>query len=607
MNIGSKTSLERPTSPDSKVLRSRVLLLCFVSVAGITPAIDIPSVLAIDPVAPTSSLQAQATPIPQAPLPQDLQPPTPAPPLPPPQVPVPQVPPIEIQPVPLPPAGETLSPGSVPGTIVVKRFEVLGSTVFSAEELAAATAAFTNRPITFAELLQAQAAITKLYADQGYLTSGGVIPPQTVEGEVIVIQVVEGELEGINVTGTRRLNPNYVRSRIALGARKPLNTRRLLEALQLLQLNPLIQNISAELSSGTRTGTNFLDVRVNEAKTFAAQVELDNNRSPAVGSFRRGARISEANLLGQGDSLQVGYSNTDGSNVIDLSYTFPINPRNGTLSLDFQRSFYRIVEEPFEPLDLKANSRIFSLSYRQPVIETPTRLVALGLTAYRRDSETSILGIPFGLTPGSDDQGKTRVSAVRFFQEWVERGAESVFAARSELSVGTGAFNASLDAPPPNGRFVSWRGQLQWVRLLAPDTLLVLRSDLQLSDRALAPFDQFSLGGQNSVRGYRQDVLLADNGILASAEVRVPILRVPRAQGLLQVVPFVDAGRIWNSSGQANPSPNGLAAIGLGLRWQQGNLLTFRLDWGIPLVSIDSSRDTLQEKGLTFSLVYNLF
>jgi len=565
----------------------------------------------LETVTAQSLLLTQATPAPAQPLPRPPNLPRFQTPEPPRQIPLPQPlpspPPLEVPSTPATPGSGGLVPGSVPDTIVVERFDVVGSTVFSATDLAKITESYTKRPITFAELLQVQEAITKLYIDQGYITSGAVIPPQTLEQGVVVVQIVEGEIEEIQVTGTRRLNPNYVRSRLAIGARKPLNNQKLLEALQLLQLNPLIQSISAELSSGTRPGTNFLDVRVNEAKTFVAQVELDNNRSPAVGSFRRGVRIGEANLLGQGDSLQVGYANTSGSNVIDFGYAYPVNPRNGTLSLDFQKSWNRIVEEPFEPLDIQANSYNISLSYRQPIIETPTRLVALGLSAYRRESQTSILGIPLQLAAGADERGNTRISSLRFFQEWVERGSQFVFAARSELNFGIGAFNASLDTPPPNGRYVLWRGQLQWVRQFAPDLLLVMRSDLQFTDRPVTAFDQFSLGGISSVRGYRQDLLLADNGFSASAELRLPILRLSQGRGLVQVVPFVDLGNVWNSGNLINPEPNFLASVGLGLRWQQGDLLTFRLDWGIPLIAVDISKNTWQEKGLTFSLIYNLF
>ncbi len=565
------------------------------AIAPISAAIASPVVTAQTSTSPTSPLPPRPTlPPPAAPRPPEVlpQPAQPAPTL-------------EVPPSSSPPG--QLVPGAVPGTIVVQQFDVVGSTVFSAAEFAAITVPFTNRPITFAELIQVQETITKLYADRGYLTSGAIIPPQTLEQGVVVVQIVEGEIEEIRVTGTRRLSPNYVRSRLAIGARQPLNQQQLLDALRLLQLNPLIQTISAELASGTRFGANFLDVRVNEAKTLTAQIELDNNRSPAVGSLRRGARIGEANLLGQGDSLQVGYANTDGSNVIDFAYAYPVNARNGTVNVEFQKSFNRIITEPFEPLEIRANSYNINLSFRQPIIETPSRLVALGISAYRRESQTSILDVPLKLSAGADERGNTRISSVRFFQEWVERGSQFVLAARSEFNFGVGAVNASLDSPPPNGRFVQWRGQLQWVRQFAPETLLVVRSDIQLSDRAVTAFDQFSIGGQNSIRGYRQDFLLADNGVLASAEFRYPVLRLQPSWGVVQVVPFVDLGNVWNSSAQANPDPNFLASVGLGLRWQQSNRFSFRLDWGIPLIAVDSAQNTWQEKGLTFSLVYNLF
>ena len=73
------------------------------------------------------------------------------------------------------------------------------------------------------------------------------------------------------------LFPN--RSNIATGA--PLNRDRLIEALQVLQINPLIANISAELSAGDRVGRNILELKGREAETFNVQLSLDNNRAPS--------------------------------------------------------------------------------------------------------------------------------------------------------------------------------------------------------------------------------------------------------------------------------------------------------------------------------------
>jgi hemolysin activation/secretion protein len=122
------------------------------------------------------------------------------------------------------------------------------------------------------------------------------------------------------------------------------------------------------------------------------------------------------------------------------------------------------------------------------------------------------------------------------------------------------------------------------------------------------PLEQFGLGGQETVRGYRQDILLTDNGVLASAEVRIPVLRLPQLEdSIVQLAPFVDIGAAWNNSGRPDPDPNVLASIGLGLQWQLGDILTLRLDYGIPLVSISSSDRTWQESGFYFSIIASPF
>ena len=552
--------------------------------------------------------------LPQLPPPQDVQPPSPrtppTPPSPPPQLP----PPSELlqpdQPLPKPEE-------SLPTTLqifTVKKFEVIGSTVFSPEKLNQVLSEFINKPVTFAQLIEARSKITELYINAGYVTSGAYIPEQTLTSGVVRIQVIEGELEDIQITGTRRLNPNYIRSRIALGASTPLNQKRLLESLQLLQLNPLIKNLSAELSAGSRKGANLLAIKVTEADSFNIQPVLDNSGSPSVGSFRRQLQINEANLLGFGDSISLAYSNTDGSNIIDASYSLPLNPRNGTLTFSYGNTSADVIERPFNKLDIESASQYYELTFRQPLVQTPNQEFALGITASRRETDisSSLLEenqVPLSLlSPGADEEGRTRVSALRFFQQWTSRNSQEVIAARSEFSLGIGAFNATINETAPDSRFFAWRGQAQWVRLLAPDTLLLIRGDMQLASRTLLTSEQFGLGGINSVRGYRQDLLLADNGAFTSVELRQPIARVSQWNGLLQVTPFVDVGTAWNnSSSRDKNNTNTLASVGLGLRWSQDNNFTAGIEWGIPLVSVDTQRNTWQENGLYFFVQYNPF
>jgi len=491
----------------------------------------------------------------------------------------------------------------------VERIEVIGNTVFTPEQLAAITASYVGRELSFIELLQIRDAITKLYTDRGYVTTGALITPQTVESGVIKIQVIEGSVSEINITGNRRLQSQYIRDRIQLGTGKPLNVPHLLEKLQLLRLDPRIKNLSAELQTGVRSGTNVLQVQVEEADTFKLTANLDNGRSPSVGSFRRGIDLQETNLLGLGDTLNVGYTNTDGSNSINANYSLPINARNGTISLGFSQGWNHVIEEPFSVLDIQSNSQTYELGYRQPLIQTPTKELAVGLSFSRQSSQTE-LGIdnigPFALSPGADEKGKTNISVLQFFQEYTQRSTSQVFAARSQFNLGVDWLGATVNANEPDSRFFLWRGQAQWVRQLAPDTLFLVKGDFQWAADSLVPLEQFGLGGQLSVRGYRQDALLTDNGLLFSAEFRVPILRAAKIGGVLQLAPFIDVGKGWNVN-EENPSPNTLVGTGLGLLWKQTDNFSVRLDWGIPLISVDGDKRSLQENGLYFSVRYSPF
>ncbi len=485
----------------------------------------------------------------------------------------------------------------------------------------------TDRSLPFSRLLQIAADVAQFYADQGYATSGAVIsiPQATREKQqgIVEIQIIEGELEEIQISNppksSSRLKQNYIRDRLKLATSKPLNLNHLQEALQLLQINPLIDSVSATLAASSTPGGSILQVTVTEADTFTPEIILANDRTPSVGSFRRGVNITEANLLGLGDEVRLGYNNTNGSDGIDLAYQIPWNARNGSISFSYNHSENRVIESPFDDFDIESDSDTYELTLRQPVIQTIKQQsyhdFALGLTTFLRDSDATVSSLPFPLSPGANEQGETRVFALRFFQEYTQRNARSVFALRSQFNFGLDALDSTVNQQIagveriPDSRFFAWRFQGQYVLLLGRDSLFLVRTNGQIADQRLLSSEQFSLGGVNSVRGYRQNQLLTDNGVLLSAELQLPVFRVFKDAGVVQLISFIDYGTTWNSSGIANPKDRSLSSMGLGLQWQQGNNFNARLDWGIPLVDVDvdSRERTWQENGVHFSMQWVLF
>lgn len=499
-------------------------------------------------------------------------------------------------------------PPSSSATFCIKKVEVLGSTVLQIE-IKGIIAGYEqgkepNCKATFETLLEIRSKITQLYVENGYVTSGAFLPNnQSFKQGIVRIQVVEGELERIEISGLRHLRDAYVRQRLERATQTPLNQRRLEEALQLLQLDPVIAQVNAQLTAGNAPGRNILQINLQEAPAFHAGIAIDNSQSPSIGSIQGSIFVEHDNLLGFGDRFSVTYGKTDGLNLYDLSYTIPFNPRNGTFNLRFNNNNSQIIEAPFEDLGIRSESKTFSIGFRQPLVRSPQSEFALGLSLDLRRSQTFLLDdIPFSFSEGPNE-GESKVTVLRFSQDWVQRGARQVLAARSQFSLGINAFDATINDTGTDARFFAWLGQFQWVQQLSPRLLLVAQLAAQLTPDSLLPLEQFSLGGINTVRGYRENQLVSDNGILGSLELRFPLTYNPQ---ILQITPFFAVGSGWNNQ-RANPDPQTIASIGLGVRWQISTALSLRLDYGIPLVDVVNQGDSLQDQGFSFSLRYQPF
>lgn len=375
---------------------------------------------------------------PSSPLPQTL--PSPIPP-----------PSLELEPtLPLP-----IEPFEIEDRVTVRTIEVLGSTVFSKKELEEITAPFINKILTFEQLLAIRSAVTNLYIERGYETSGAFLPFQDFTSGKLQVQVVEGEIESIEIEGLKRLNDSYVRSRLIAATKAPVNIPQLEQALQLLQLNPLFSRINVEFTAGSSPGRNVLLISFQEANPINGAIFVDNKEPPSVGSFGGTVVLTHNNLLGVGDRLSAAVGITEGVNSYQLNYTVPINSHDGTLSFNYDNGRNRVVEQPFAPIGIRGKSQSYSLSLRQPIVRTPTEEFAISLSASLRQSRTFLLeDEPFSFTEGPEN-GESKVSVVRFSQDWFNRRPSSVLAARSQFSFGLGIFGATSNDTGTDGRFLA--------------------------------------------------------------------------------------------------------------------------------------------------------
>ncbi len=457
-------------------------------------------------------------------------------------------------------------------------------------------------------------ALNKQYIENGFLTTR--ISKIGFREGVLTIQVIEGGLRKIIIENECDLSisPSFIRDRIGLSTLSPLNINRLEGQLKLLDGDPLLENLEASLRPTGIAGKTDLNVRVQEARKYVLKFISDNHSPPSIGSVRFGAGLGLRNLTGFGEQWDASYfqSTTSGAKLFDAALKIPLNALNGTLEFRGARYWTKFTQSDFKALDIKGDKELIALRYRQPVIRTFSNEVALSLGFTYQKGQTFIfedIGTPFGIGPESN--GVSRTSVIQFGQEYIRRLAKRVWVFQSQLNFGTSLFNATRNSEPiPDGKFFSWLGQIQVAQRLWDDHLWVTQGGLQLTRDGLLASEQFVIGGVHSVRGYRQNARIGDQGFRFSTEDRIAVFRDGVGKPWLQVIPFVDMGRAWNVSDNPNSQSDQRFLIGTGIGLQLEppieplRNLKIRFDYGFPFINLDDKGNNIQDKGLYFSVSY---
>jgi len=513
----------------------------------------------------------------------------------------------------LAPSERTLATAS---RILVREFRFEGNTRFSGRELARIVAPYTGRELSAEELEDARRDVTLYYVTRGYINSGAVLPEQDAKDGIVLMRIIEGRLTDINLTGNRWLRRGYVVDRLQEHVRLPLNVDEIRDGLQLLRDNPNIQQVNAELHPGPSPGESYLNVRLREQQPFRAGVQVDNERPPSVGSEEVLLLASDRNLTGHSDPLDLtcgiaeggmGRWKASGLDNVGASYAIPLTSRDTTLRVYGNRNDFAIIEAAFVTNSVNVTSESYraGASLRQPLYQTSQQELAVGLTFERRYSETFINGMPASISPG-DVNGREQISALRFYQEWMGRDQEQVLGLRSTMSWGVPLFSIT-DNTNRDARFFAWQGQSQYVRrLFGTPNQLILRLQGQWTSDKLLSLEQFSVGGAETVRGYRENELLFDRGLQGTAELRLPVLLNGRGESVIQLAPFFDFGG-GSLVGESAPHPETISSAGIGLLLTPNKHVNAQLYWGHPFANLNNGNNDPQDLGLHFKVSVEMF
>lgn len=489
-----------------------------------------------------------------------------------------------------------------------------------------------GREVPLDRLVSMVQLINLAFVANGYLNSGILIAGgRPADGGILELDLVYGRLRAPTEDaspvslhwgpgGPRGLNQDYVLDRMAAAATPPLNATRVERQFRLLAEDPAIQTINADLRPGTRPGEATLALTVVPKERFDFYLTASNSRSPSIGGERFASGGSMRNLLTSGDIVTAEVGLTEGKADVLGSYELPLKDAVTSFRLRGGHNEAAVVDRPLRPLDINARDWNGELSLNRRLVQSPllpagepgrwnaARTIAVGLAVAHRRTVTTLLGRRFSFSPGSVD-GRAEYTVLRLTADWVERGVNQVLA----LSlIGTQGIGGTLGDVPgllsPDPNFRALLGQFSLARRLDRRGLeLKLRLTGQAADGILYSGERLAAGGEYSVRGYRETLVLADTGVIGSVELAqgFSLTRGRRNAagfdwGAFQASVFADGALLHNRAGP-KPVPNELASVGTSLAWTPSDAIFARATYAEALnaAPLVGSRD-LQDRGFQF-------
>lgn len=491
------------------------------------------------------------------------------------------------------------------GKILITQLEVEKPHIIPNNLLVRFFSQYEGSEIDVDDVKAIQTYLSKYYYAKGYINSGVIVPNQRIIDGKLRFRAIHGRLNRVKASGNQRLSNAYIRNAILRGVSVPLSTQKMQLALEDLQKHPLISHLKANIFPGRKLGGSILDISITEASPYFARVELSNHRSPSIGQYRVGVNVGHRDLFGVRDVLNVDFGSSvdDGLSVGVVNggadYALPISIHDFMFRTYVNYAEFTILDDAFTSVNIQSKSTSFGFSQSMPLMKTNHADISVGIGLDVKRMTLTMFGEPATLSSGFvDGESHSTPLVIHFDAMYQKRG---VFISmhggyRRGLNLSVYGANRSNER-----EFHVGVGQLSVGLKLMPKLEWHIRANTQLTRDSLLPAEKYAVGGVKSVRGYRENLLVRDNGFTASTQFRYGLYR-----NALHLVPFFDYGRSWNSDqGTLGGGGENIYSAGIGLQWQTSKGFYSDIFWGKTLVDVESNNDQSQDYSLHFLLRYS--
>jgi outer membrane protein insertion porin family len=482
------------------------------------------------------------------------------------------------------------------------------------------------------ELQEGIKQLNKRYQDQGYVLANVIGAPQVSENGVVTLQVAEGVVENIRVRfrnkdgqetdekgqPIRGRTQDYIITReLELKPGQIFNRNTVQKDLQRVYGLGLFEDVNVSLDPGT--DPSKVDVVVNVAERSSGSIAAGAGISSASGLFGT-VSYQQQNLNGRNQKLGTEIQVGERELLFDVRYTDPWiagDPYRTSYTANiFRRSSISLIFDgqdqdirTFDPnnptnTDSQDRPRILRLgggvTFTRPLSANPYKTsvwtASTGIQYQRvsaRDGDGNLRkqGAVIGDNNVPDPnktidltESKTGQDDLLLFQVGLQRDLRN-----NPLQPTSGSYlRFGVDQSVPVGlgnifltRFRGSYSQYLPIKLIslskgAQTLAFNLQAGTIFGD--LPPYEAFTLGGSNSVRGYEEGALSSGRSyVQASVEYRFPVFSV--VSGALFFDLGSDLGTTTRAAEVLNKNGSGFG-YGLGVR-VQSPLGPIRIDYGI--------------------------
>jgi len=428
---------------------------------------------------------------------------------------------------------------------VVRRVEITGNTVIPTEELRAALGVREGAVLNTVDLRAGARAVEKLYQDRGYLLVRVADVEVTEDGTLRVV-VREGTVERVELRGLVRTRPAFVQRLLTVREGEVFNLQRVNRDLQQVFDTGLFENVRAQPQPGSDPDRVLLVIELQERSSREFGFGL--GYSPQQGILGS-AQFAERNLHGMGRTLVLSYQRNVSSLVGGITDSLLSGQPTENIVLQYRDPWFgqqgQSLALELHDTNQLVNDTTLNLQYFM-LLEggsaTLSRRLSNELSGSltlrtERTNFTVVQGSsPVPLTPGLVHALRAEASYdLRDDPRNPRRGART----SASVDYAFRFFGADFEFLKYQAEYVHywplWEGTL------------VGRVRASASSGVLPIQEQYTLGGQASVRGLPVLSDRGNSGLVASVEFRLPLVALfPDLRDIAAVV-FADAGGVSQS------------------------------------------------------------